>query len=720
MPKREPKPFDSLTGKLNGRQRAAVETTTGPLLIIAGAGSGKTRVITQRIARLLAEGVAGKTILALTFTNKAAKEMRERVRLLSDPTRSAPPISTFHSFGVQILREWITLLGFGRDFSIYDQIDKMSLLKEIAREVLGARNDVDLYSCAQTISAVKTGRTEWNAENDLYRPVADVYREHLRAYNAVDFDDLIVLPLELFERHSQVLDALRERYRYVMVDEFQDTSTAQYRIVEAVARKHRNLCVVGDDDQSIYSWRGASSLNMAYFERDFPERREIKLEQNYRSAHDILRAANSVIAHNRNRKQKELWTGLRADRCIEVFFPADEYEEARFIARTVRAIAGRGGVRLDKFGILVRTNSLIAPIEEALLGENIAYRVSGGTSFFQRKEIKDIIAYLKLIANPDDNVSLLRVVNTPRRGIGRKTVQMLRELSAERRESLYSTIQALIHAEDGRVSFKTRERLEEFVGIIEPYRAEFLAPRKLAEKLGRLIDDLNIRGHIVSEHPDNERPARLKFRSVMRFVDMMSAWENDPDVVAPTLFDFLARIALVNRDDNQEESDRRSVHLMTIHAAKGLEFDVVFLAGVEDGLIPHARALEEDESNIEEERRLFYVAITRAKRKLLLSACRTRRVMREVQERAASPFLDEIPDELIHVHEPDEPVEQRDAGSFFDQIRARLGLGRSDCRKRSPTPCVYRSRMIISTRRFFARFSSESFGATGSLPPFPV
>jgi DNA helicase II / ATP-dependent DNA helicase PcrA len=599
--------------------------------------------------------------------------MKERAVAMTGGKATGVTISTFHAFGVKVLREWISTLGYSRDFSIYDQADKMSLLKDIAREVHGSVVEVDLYECAQVISSVKTGRVSWDESNERYREIYRLYLEHTRAFNSLDFDDLIVLPIKLFETSDEALAALRERYRYIMVDEFQDTSIAQYRIVELLARKHRNLCVVGDDDQSIYSWRGANYLNMAYFERDFNERVEIRLEQNYRSAKDILTAANSVIANNQNRKKKELWTGLEADRCIEAFFPVDEYDEARSIARIIRGIVSRGVIPFNEIGILVRTNSLMAPIEEALLAENIAYAISGGSSFFQRKEVKDTVAYLRVFANPDDNVSLLRIINTPKRGIGRKTVQYLRDLSQERSESIYSTVQAVAHASDGTLGPKITEQLGEFAELVERQRSEFLTPKKLGKKLERLLDEIDFWGYIIADNPENERLARFKYRSVLRLAEMIDVFERDPDLVNPTLFDFLARITLITRDDNQDEEDQKAVHLMTIHAAKGLEFEVVFLAGAEEELMPHAKAIEEDEVNIEEERRLFYVAVTRAKQKLLISSCQGRNIMRQLRERTPSRFIDEIPAELIHVHEADEPVDVSEAASFFEKIRSRLG-----------------------------------------------
>ena len=664
-----------MSGKtqLNKQQLDAVTHLDGPLLIIAGAGSGKTRVITHRIAALLESGVPGNKILALTFTNKAAKEMDIRARELAGKMSERFTISTFHSFGVRLLREWIHLLGFARDFSIYDQTDQMSLLKQIVREI-DAKEQVDLYGCAQAVSAAKTGRGEW-PDISGFSQIYEVYNEHMKAYNAVDFDDLIMRPLELFSNHAGVVETLRHRHEYVLVDEFQDTSQPQYRIVRELARNHRNLCVVGDDDQSIYSWRGANYENIGEFERDFPESREIKLERNYRSTKQILNAANSVISNNRNRKGKALWTGLEAERCIELYLPRDEYDEGRFIARAIRSTQAKQRVTPGQMGILVRTNAIMAPIEEALLSENIAYKVSGGTSFFQRKEIKDVVAYLRVMANPDDNVSLLRIINTPRRGIGRKSVQRLRDIATERSESLYSTIRRIASATSDKTSFE--DHLTEFSDLIETFRNRFFAAQKrrgeMSQTLDRLVEEVSFWGQIIADNPDSEKLARFKYRSIQRLIEILGRFEKDPDTIDPTLFDFLSRISLITREDTEDENGKPATQLMTIHAAKGLEFEVVFLAGAEDALMPHSRAIDDDPSNIEEERRLFYVALTRAKNKLVVTSCMTRTVMRQISQRVPSRFLEEIPQELIHHHEGDAPVESDDAGSFFDQIRERLG-----------------------------------------------
>lgn len=661
--------------ELNPEQIRAVETTEGPLLIIAGAGSGKTRVITYRIANLLAGGISQRAIMALTFTNKAAREMRERVKELTGKPLRNLTCSTFHAFGVTVLRNHIHRLGYRSNFSIYDTQDQLSLLKETAREVKFALNPGETKWLLGEFSRIRTGRGEWDEDLERYRNLFTEYREHMKLYNAVDFDDLILLPVELMTRFPDIHTEYQKRFRYLLVDEFQDTSGDQYRFMKLLAEKHRNVCVVGDDDQSIYSWRGANFGNLVDFETDFPERIEIKLERNYRSTDTILAAANGLIANNTDRKHKELWTGLRGGTPIELQFPADEREEAAFIAEKIKSLAQRDGVRYDEVGVLVRTNSLTRHIEEAFLGENIPYRVSGGQSFFQRKEVRDIIAYLRVMANHDDDVSLLRIINTPRRGVGKKTLERLNSIAAGNALSMFSAIREVLAAEDAAVGAKAQEDLAEFVELIESYREAFLANGRMADVLASLITEIGYWGHLVVEYQQNERAATAKFRNVQFLVEFIRAYENDPDVLDPSLFDYLHRISLQVKDNLDDEESGGRVGLMTIHAAKGLERRVVFLAGVEDEIIPHARALEDSERNVEEERRLFYVAITRAKERLYMTSCLTRKVMREQIDCRPSPFLEEIPQELITESEPEQVVDDTEAADYFAAMKARFAGG---------------------------------------------
>ncbi len=661
---------DSLKEQLNKEQYKTVVTLKGPLLIIAGAGSGKTRTITFRMAHMLDSGIPQSSILALTFTNKAAREMAERVKSLTGKKLSNLTVSTFHSFGVKILKESITCLGYKENFSIYDQTDQISLIKVVGRELKLPADGFDPYMLSNLFSGIKTNRIKWDGTNDSWREVYEEYQNHLYVYNAVDFDDLIVMPVKIFSEHPDILENYRARYKYIMVDEFQDTSLYQYRFMKYLAEEHRNICVVGDDDQSIYSWRGANYQNIINFEKDFPELKEIKLEQNYRSTKNILSAANQLISNNTNRKEKELWTGISSGKAIEIFYPDDETREGLFIAETLRTFVVNEGKKYHDVGVLVRTNSLTAPIEEAFLDLNIPYKVSGGTSFFQRKEIKDIIAYLRIIVNPDDDVNLLRIINTPRRGIGIKTLQVIRKLSEEREFSLYSAISALRWSDDSPFSERVKGCLADFLSLIEMYRDRFKIEKKKGDVLRSFIDAIDFWGYLLQEHHTNDKVAKWKFQNILRFCDFFDKWEQNPDNLSPKLSTYLNKITLMNQSDESEEGGE--VNLMTIHSAKGLEFDLVFLAGVEDQIIPHARSLEENPDNIEEERRLFYVAITRAREKLFMTACRTRRIMREVQETGPSLFLLEIPEDLVEFHTPDTNMDDDKAKDLFARMKANL------------------------------------------------
>ncbi len=452
-----------------------MQCTEGPLLIVAGAGSGKTRVITHRIAYLLGKGVPQSEILAVTFTNKAAREMSQRVKELIPRKLARLTICTFHALGAQILRERHEILGYRANFSIYDSHDQASLLRETSRE-LGAKGaSLDLAAAAQVISAVKTGRTAWNRENTHLRPLFEEYQRNLRMYNAVDFDDLIVLPFQLLGSHPEVRGEYHHRFRYLLVDEFQDTSTAQYELTKLLVGPPANVCVVGDDDQSIYSWRGASYENILRFEGDFPGLKVITLEQNYRSTGTILRAANALISQNAHRKKKALWTGLPEGEPIEEHPAESEVDEAEFIASRIRTLMIRDSFRFEDFGVLLRANHLTRALEEAFRKENIPYLVSGGMSFFERQEVRDMLAYLKLLANPDDDTSLLRIVNTPRRGIGRKLLEKAAAHATEHRCSVFSALAAIGHHKGQGLEEKSMAAAAEFTVLVEDFRSRFLS-----------------------------------------------------------------------------------------------------------------------------------------------------------------------------------------------------------------------------------------------------
>ena len=678
----------NLKAELNEPQMQAVTNIEGPVLIIAGAGSGKTRVITYRIAHMLEKGIPQHAILALTFTNKAAREMQTRVRELTGKKLQSLTVSTFHAFGLSILRDDAELLGYRKNFSIYDETDKITLMKESLRDCRMSTKKIDFYSLGQLFSNIKTEIWSWNDSqaDPVMRPVYEEYQHGLKVYNALDFDDLLVLPQELFYQQPQVLEKYRNRYRYIMVDEFQDTSLIQYRLMRLLARGAggitesvwrntegvSNICVVGDDDQSIYSWRGANYRNILLFEKDFPGAKEIKLEQNYRSTTTILEAANGVISHNSSRKEKTLWTGKEGGRPIELFFPENEKDEAEFIAAQIKTLMHSDTLRYYDFGVLTRTNSLAGNIEEAFLAEDIPYRVSGGTSFFARKEIKDIISYLRLIANPFDDVSLLRIINTPGRGLGKVTVAALSHIAGRNKTCIWDAISRLNHERRGgqQQLFSDKRalsELEEFSRLIETQRAAILerkgAPGKpwlLSEKVRALVDEIDYWSYLVTEHGKEEKKARWKFGNIEHFIRMIEYWERDGDTMDGGLYAWLNRISLITQDDHRNSEDGKTdalgkVNLMTIHSAKGLEFPVVFIAGAEEGLIPHEKSIDpesgDEGGSIEEERRLFYVAITRAREKLYITSCQKRRYLQSTEERVPSPFLEEIPVHLIQYYQ---------------------------------------------------------------------
>ena len=663
-----------LKNELNPEQYKAASTIDGAILIIAGAGSGKTRVITFRIAHMLEMGIPQSAILALTFTNKAAREMEERVKSLTQKKLQALTVSTFHAFGVRILRQHIEALGWRSNFSIYDETDRNSLIKETGRELKYSADSMDIYKIGTLFSDIKTGRKDWDKETRIYKQLYEGYQEGLKLFNAVDFDDLITLPIRLFKEHPDILAEYRARYRYIMVDEFQDTSHQQYELMRLLADK--NIAVVGDDDQSIYSWRGADYLNIVNFEKDFPNVVEIRLEQNYRSTGTILAAANGVISHNTNRKDKSLWSGNGSGRPIEIFMPENETAEADFIVESIQGISMEEKRPYSDFGVLMRANTQSRAIEEAFLENNIPYTMSGGTSFFQRKEIKDIVSYLRVIANHDDDVNLLRIINTPRRGIGRVTIEAINEVAKKMDVSLWQAIEAILQTsgEECPVSDKTKADLEEFKNIIEGQK-QMLSGRGLSKKVRAFVDQIDYWGHLIADNPKSEKAARYKMHNIESLINSMDIWENNPDNTDTSLYTYLNRITLLSRDDMENDTNKGTVNLMTIHASKGLEFPVVFIAGVEEGIIPHQRSIEEErEEAIEEERRLFYVAVTRARNRLILSSCQHRRRMQAQIDATPSRFLDEIPANLVQYHEPPKEVDSQTAHNILEEMKKKFGV----------------------------------------------
>ena len=640
-----------LSKVLNEEQCRAAETLEGPLLIIAGAGSGKTRMITYRIAHMLEEGIDEKNILALTFTNKAAKEMSDRIRgLLKKPLKGLTA-TTFHSFGLGILKQYIHHLGYHNDFTLYDTNDNEALIKNCIVTCGYQIPDYNVSTLLAFFSDLKTGRQRLENPDGA---IAGIYREWLltqKAYNVVDFDDLILLPIKLFEAKPWILEAVQDRYRYIMVDEFQDTSLLQYRLVSMIASKYRNIAVVGDDDQSIYSWRGANYENIIEFEKDFPERREFKLERNYRSTGNILKAANALIIHNTERKEKKLWTEEGSGAAISIKRHKTSEAEAYWISSEIKnSMRTIRDLRYGDIGVLVRTNALISELENVFAEMNIPVRVSGGQSFFDRREIRDILCYLKVLLNSHDDVSLLRIINTPRRGIGRTTIEKLRAEADREGISLYEAMVRMTGSASP-LSERTKGNLTAFIQRIAGWKAAASSPDNLID---RIVADIRYSAMLEEEFPESPRAVEYRMHGIeilssrlRRYLEMNEGAE---------LKDYLNAVAIVG---DEKEDDGNKVNLMTMHASKGLEFRIVHLAGIEDDVIPSQRALEENSRNIDEERRLFYVAITRAREKLVINYSDTR-LTREGDAKMVMPsrFLEEIPNELLH-NEEKSPEEQR-------------------------------------------------------------
>ena len=661
----------NLEKELNPEQCRAASLLHGPLLVIAGAGSGKTRMLTYRIAHMLECGIKEESILALTFTNKAAAEMGERIRSLTGLKLKKLTTTTFHSFGMGVLKQYIQYLGFKNNFTIYDTNDRTALIKEVIQNLDYVVESFDLYELSALFSDIKTKRKVFGPNaSDKIRGLYLEYEKHLKAYNAVDFDDLIMKPLDLFEKKPEVLEALRSRFTHILVDEFQDTSLSQYRMVELLASKSRNLCVVGDDDQSIYSWRGANYENLVMFERDFPERLEIKLERNYRSSGTILEAANSLIVNNQMRKEKKLWTDSGKGSSIRLIHPAHDEEEASVIADEILLKHKKNDLPFSDFGVLVRTNSLLATLETKFVERGIPTQVTGGQSFFDRKEIRDILSYLKVMANQDDDVNLLRVINTPRRGIGRTTLEKMRKVADDHKCSLYSALALMAVATDGQIKEGMQKALKRFYDMIESYHHDlFQAGSKRSFVLRNLVQEIGYKAYLEGEHPEHEAIVAFKMKGIDFLCDRLSKWERNPENARASIFDFLNRISLAGKEDPDEENAGK-IALMTIHASKGLEFDTVYLAGVEDQYIPHARAIEENPASIDEERRLFYVAITRARRELVISSCEKRRDVASLPSR----FLEEIPKSLFDEEDPTKQLSSDEVVDKLRLLRERLAL----------------------------------------------
>lgn len=634
---------------LNACQKEGVFTTEGAVLILAGAGSGKTGVLTHRIAYLIDElGVNSYNILAITFTNKAAKEMRDRVDNLVGMGADAAWIMTFHAACVRILRRYIDRIGYDTNFTIYDTDDQKSVMKEIIRR---KNLDPKMYREKSVLSQISNAKDNLISPDEMYQKsggnfntmkIAELYREYqeqLKKNNALDFDDIISLTVELFENNEDVLKAYKERFKYIMVDEYQDTNNAQFQLIKLLAGRDGNLCVVGDDDQSIYKFRGANINNILNFEKYFNDVKVIKLEQNYRSTQNILDAANAVIKNNFERKEKKLWTDSKEGEKVSFNIYENGFEEARGISEDISNRC-KNKTSYNDIAVLYRTNAQSRALEEALIQKNIPYRIYGGINFYSRKEIKDILAYLKTVDNARDDIAVRRILNVPKRGIGATSMDKVQLYAYENDMTFYG---ALCDVENIDGLKRTESKVNGFVSQIEVLRskAEFFSVEKLIQEI---IDTVGYMDYLESECNDKEELLERR-QNIDELISKAVSYEETVD--EPTLNGFLEEVALVADIDNLDENND-IVSLMTIHSAKGLEFPVVYLAGMEDGLFPSYMSISSgDESDIEEERRLCYVGITRAKNTLVMTAAKMRMVRGETQMNKTSRFVREIPKEWL-------------------------------------------------------------------------
>ncbi|MBI5095164.1 MAG: UvrD-helicase domain-containing protein [Candidatus Hydrogenedentes bacterium] len=673
---------------LNEVQRRAITDGDGHTLVLAGAGSGKTRVIVERLAWLAGErGVDPRNILAMTFTNRAAEEMRERVLARLGVDRLGAWLGTFHSFGLYVLRRDIDRLGRKKSFTVFDDTDQLSAMKRLVQDLPQTFARVSPREALQWVSRLKQDvaspdktTAPASPEEESYRALWDRYHDALARASAVDFDDLLVLTSRLLEEHPEVREKYQRRYRYVHIDEYQDTNRAQYLIAKRLSEGAGNLFVVGDEDQSIYSWRGANIRNILDFERDFADAKVFRLEQNYRSTQAILAAANAVVANNEQRLGKTLWTAAQGGDRVRLYMAKDDEDEARFVIDEIAS----GGTALNETAVLYRTNGQARPIEEALRRKGLAYRVIGGVKFYARKEIKDILAYLRLLVNPEDDVSVRRVLNVPPRGIGGVSLERIEAYATERKLPLMQVLREI--EIDQSLGPRPRDAAAEFVRLIDDLTL-LAQTSKTATLVKTLLEKTKYRDYVQSS---DERDFRARLEVVDEFVTACAQYDEKK---SGDLLSFLQDLALVS-DTDEYQAGQPMVTLMTCHSAKGLEFDSVFLVGLEEGLLPHANA-EDSEMDVEEERRLCYVAMTRARKRLTLTAAESRMVYGQKRPCKASRFLDEIPSGQIEVlGEEEDETDYRRAGAPGGKAR----------RVPAEAPKADAGRLKMGTRVRHARF----------------
>jgi len=653
---------------LNAQQKAAVEALEGPVLIFAGAGSGKTRVLTHRIANLINSGTAAPhEILAVTFTNKAAGEMRERVTALLGAERSYVNMGTFHSICARILRKDALFIGYEQNFSIYDDEDGQKVIKKIMKDLNISTDYIKPNAVYYNIKQFKSQMIfpeeavdfSKSSFDDTVVKIYALYQSELKKSSAMDFDDLLLKPLELFEKNPHILKKYQDQFKYILVDEYQDTNKAQFLFVEALSREHKNLCVVGDDDQSIYGWRGADIGNILDFQQHFPGARVFKLEQNYRSTRTILRAASAVVSQNQHRAPKELFTESSAGEIIKVLNARTELDEGRLIVDEIQSICRGNNHGFHDIALLYRTNAQSRPLEDVLRRNGIPYQIIGGTKFYDRMEVKDILGYFRLIINPLDNVSFMRIINKPTRGIGKTSQEALAAFAADQDISLFS---AATRAQEVNLPARAFNRIIDFVKLISKY-STLLSEFSLEEWTRAFVDEL---GFVKLYKEEMTAESQVRLDNIYELLAAISDYVQNAD--EPSLSGYMEEVALLTDIDNYNR-DQQQVTLMTLHSAKGLEFPVVFLTGMEDGLFPLQRSIDEP-GTLEEERRLFYVGLTRAMERAYLSGAQMRQRYGETLYSRPSRFLDEIPSQLLEYDIPS--IRDHSPGEYRRKTRTKV------------------------------------------------
>lgn len=660
--------------QLNPEQWECVKHVSSPQLIFAGAGTGKTRVIAFKIAYLIKSlHLPASSILAVTFTNKSATEMKERIAsLVGRKDAKGMTVSTFHAMGVKILEKYIESIGYSRKFIIYDDAEQLNAIEKIMSEFNLNKDEIKPKLVQWAVQRIKNSLSGWGREDvkPLFRNIHDRYCQYLKNCNAVDFDDLLLKPLEILEQNEEARHFYRSKFRYLLVDEYQDTNPVQYALLKQLLGPQANICVVGDDDQSIYSWRGSDLEIILNFQRDFKNAKVFHLMRNYRSTTTILEAAHSVISKNTKREAKKLWSENGEGEKIRFKLCLSEEDEADFLSRRIVAMKVEQGLKWSDFAVLFRTNFQSRPIEMACRGKGIPYRLIGGQNFFDRKEVRDLFAYLKAIANHKDDLSVRRIINYPRRGIGDSTVARVDRFASERHCSFYEVLQS--HAGELGVTGAAGEGIASFVSLMEDYRRKMFAEKVVLSDVTReLVTSIGFERQFIDEGLEEDK-VRRKMMNISEVINSIRVFEKEEE--AGTLFDYLKKVALMSEtEDEESENEQDKVTLLTVHASKGLEFNNIFIVGLENDLFPHRRSMEENEESLEEERRLFYVAITRGRKNVHLTSAYKRKVFGKELEKEVSQFVMEIPDPYL-LKEDDERLKPLSNQDKADNMRKMLAM----------------------------------------------